>query len=79
MGLATASAALGGCGAPAPDGVGNVGLGRLNVVQTREMASGETVTAYEDITHYNNFYEFGTAKEERESSHSPLPGTLPQP
>jgi sulfoxide reductase catalytic subunit YedY len=64
MGLATASAALGGCGAPAPDRVANVGLARLNVAQTREMAGGETVTAYDDITHYNNFYEFGTAKED---------------
>jgi methionine sulfoxide reductase catalytic subunit len=64
MGLATASAALGGCGAPASDGVANAGLAKLNVVHKREMAGGETVTAYEDITHYNNFYEFGTAKED---------------
>lgn len=64
MGLATASAALGGCGAPAPDSVANVGLARLNVAQQREMAGGETVTAYDDITHYNNFYEFGTTKED---------------
>jgi hypothetical protein len=25
------------------------------------LAGNETVTAYEDITHYNNFYEFGSA------------------
>jgi sulfoxide reductase catalytic subunit YedY len=64
MGLATAGAALGGCGAPASGSVTNAGLANLNVVHKREMAGGETVTAYEDITHYNNFYEFGTAKED---------------
>jgi sulfoxide reductase catalytic subunit YedY len=61
MGLATASATLGGCEARAPDGA-NVGLANLSVVQKREMAGNETVTAYDDISHYNNFYEFGTAK-----------------
>src|ERR1700756_5538311 len=39
-------------------------LAILNVSKKRELAGGETVTAYEDITHYNNFYEFGTGKED---------------
>jgi methionine sulfoxide reductase catalytic subunit len=64
IGLATASAALGSCGAPASDTITNVSLPSLNVVHKREMAGGETVTAYEDIAHYNNFYEFGTGKED---------------
>jgi methionine sulfoxide reductase catalytic subunit len=28
------------------------------------MAGDENVTAHEDITHYNNFYEFGSAKQD---------------
>jgi methionine sulfoxide reductase catalytic subunit len=63
MGLATAGAALGGCGAPASDNSANVGLASLNVTKRSALAGNETVTAYEDITHYNNFYEFGTTKE----------------
>jgi sulfoxide reductase catalytic subunit YedY len=64
MGLATASAALGGCGTPASDNSANVGLASLDVTKRSALAGNETVTAYEDITHYNNFYEFGTAKED---------------
>jgi sulfoxide reductase catalytic subunit YedY len=63
MGLATASAALGGCGPPGPVGA-EAGLAPLTVVRKSEMAGQENVTAYEDITHYNNFYEFGSAKED---------------
>jgi sulfoxide reductase catalytic subunit YedY len=63
MGLATAGAALGGCGPPGPVGA-EAGLAPLTVVRKSEMAGEENVTAYEDITHYNNFYEFGSAKEE---------------
>jgi methionine sulfoxide reductase catalytic subunit len=63
MGLATASAALGACGASASDNSANVGLASLNVTKRSALAGNETVTAYEDITHYNNFYEFGTTKE----------------
>lgn len=63
MGLATASAALGGCGAPASDNSANVVLASLAVTKRSALAGNETVTAYEDITHYNNFYEFGTTKE----------------
>jgi methionine sulfoxide reductase catalytic subunit len=61
MGLATASAALGGCGPPGSVSA-EAGLAPLTVARKREMAGEENVTAYEDITHYNNFYEFGSAK-----------------
>jgi sulfoxide reductase catalytic subunit YedY len=63
MGLAAASAALGGCGPPGSISA-EAGLAPLTVVRKREMAGEENVTAYEDITHYNNFYEFGSAKED---------------
>jgi sulfoxide reductase catalytic subunit YedY len=63
MGLATAGAALAGCGPPGPVGA-EAGLAPLTVVRKSEMAGEENVTAYEDITHYNNFYEFGSAKED---------------
>jgi sulfoxide reductase catalytic subunit YedY len=54
---------MGGHGAPASDNSANVGLASLNVTKRSALAGNETVTAYEDITHYNNFYEFGTTKE----------------
>jgi methionine sulfoxide reductase catalytic subunit len=63
MGLATASAALGGCEPPGSISA-EAGLAPLTVVRKNEMAGEENVTAYEDITHYNNFYEFGSAKED---------------
>jgi sulfoxide reductase catalytic subunit YedY len=61
MGLAAAGAVLGGCGPPGSVSA-EAGLAPLTVVRKREMAGEENVTAYEDITHYNNFYEFGSAK-----------------
>jgi sulfoxide reductase catalytic subunit YedY len=36
----------------------------LAVTKTSDRAGGETQTPYEDITHYNNYYEFGTGKED---------------
>jgi sulfoxide reductase catalytic subunit YedY len=63
VGLATAGAALAGYGRTEPAGAEAI-LAPLNVVRKREMAGGENVTAYADITHYNNFYEFGSAKED---------------
>jgi sulfoxide reductase catalytic subunit YedY len=63
MGLATASTALGGCG-PTGSVSAEADLAPLTVVRKNEMAGEENVTAYEDITHYNNFYEFGSAKED---------------
>jgi len=64
MGLATASATLGGCDSPSSDRATNIGQASLTVNKTSAMAGGENVTAYEDITHYNNFYEFGTGKQD---------------
>ena len=64
MGLATASAVLSGCGQPASDSSADSSLATLNVTKKSGMAGDENVTAYEDITHYNNFYEFGSAKED---------------
>ncbi|MDE2342287.1 MAG: protein-methionine-sulfoxide reductase catalytic subunit MsrP [Betaproteobacteria bacterium] len=37
---------------------------KLAGVQSTAYGRGETLTAYEDITTYNNFYEFGTGKED---------------
>ncbi len=64
LGLVTASAALAGCGVPASDDAAGSGLSSLEVTKKGELAGNEKVSAYEDITHYNNFYEFGTAKED---------------
>jgi methionine sulfoxide reductase catalytic subunit len=63
IGLATAGAALAGYGRTEPAGA-EASLAPLNVVRKSEMAGGENVTAYADIAHYNNFYEFGSAKED---------------
>jgi methionine sulfoxide reductase catalytic subunit len=63
VGLATAGAALAGYGRTETVGA-EAGLAPLAVVRKSEMAGEENVTAYEDITHYNNFYEFGSAKED---------------
>ena len=35
---------------------------KLQTVKSPLSTSGETLTSYQDITHYNNFYEFGTNK-----------------
>jgi methionine sulfoxide reductase catalytic subunit len=37
---------------------------KLATVQSPLSAKGLTPTSYEDITHYNNFYEFGTDKDD---------------
>ena len=63
MGMATAGLALSGCG-PSDDSVApsNSALAGLKAEKKLALAGGENVTAYEDITHYNNYYEFGTDK-----------------
>jgi sulfoxide reductase catalytic subunit YedY len=63
IGLATAGAALAGYGRAEPVAA-DANLAPLTVVRKSEMAGGENVTAYTDITHYNNFYEFGSAKKD---------------
>jgi len=37
---------------------------KLNVAEKSPFSTTEEVTPYDDVTHYNNFYEFGTAKED---------------
>ncbi len=37
---------------------------KLNVVLKSPYSTPEKQTPYDDVTHYNNFYEFGTSKEE---------------
>jgi sulfoxide reductase catalytic subunit YedY len=64
MGLAAAGVALAVYDPRPANAAADVGLASLNATKKRELAGGETVTAYEDITHYNNFYEFGTGKED---------------
>ncbi len=73
-GLFTATAAgvggalylLAGRGAPrtpeAPSGEVDAGEGALPIASRTELAGGEAATAFEDVTTYNNFYEFGFDK-----------------
>src|SRR5580692_8803368 len=35
---------------------------KLNTIKSPLSTTGETLTSFEDITHYNNFYEFGVDK-----------------
>src|SRR5271157_5245176 len=37
---------------------------KLNVARKSPFSTTEEVTSFEDVTHYNNFYEFGTGKED---------------
>jgi sulfoxide reductase catalytic subunit YedY len=37
---------------------------KLNVAAKSPFSTTEEVTPYNDVTHYNNFYEFGTGKED---------------
>ena len=71
MGLATAGLALSACSdaretpqAEPADGAVKSELATLEVSKKTEMAGGEKVCSYEDITGYNNYYEFGTDKSE---------------
>nr|WP_293390785.1 protein-methionine-sulfoxide reductase catalytic subunit MsrP [Nevskia sp.] len=77
MGLATAGLALSACSdakeAPkaepaAVDGAAKSGLATLEVAKKTEMAGGEKVCSYDDITQYNNYYEFGTGKSDPAST-----------
>ena len=68
LGIASGAALLGGAGllsspsaraiATAPDAKGEA---LQNVIES-ELSTGEELTSYDDITRYNNFYEFGTDK-----------------
>jgi len=37
---------------------------KLNVASKSPFSTNEQVTSYDNVTHYNNFYEFGTGKED---------------
>jgi sulfoxide reductase catalytic subunit YedY len=47
--------------------------GALKTVQGSLSTHGEQLTSYEDITHYTNFYEFGTDKHEPSENAGVLP------
>jgi methionine sulfoxide reductase catalytic subunit len=59
-----AGASIGGLGSLAAVGDAGAQLPSLNAARKSEMAGGESLTPYEAITHYNNYYEFGTAKDD---------------
>jgi sulfoxide reductase catalytic subunit YedY len=37
---------------------------KINGIQKSPFSTNETITAYKDVTHYNNYYEFGTEKDQ---------------
>src|SRR5688572_1547754 len=51
-----------GCGESAREQT--LGLQRLENVGKSAFSTGERLTAYEHVTSYNNYYEFGTDKEQ---------------
>jgi sulfoxide reductase catalytic subunit YedY len=59
-----AGASIGGLGSLAAVADAGPLLPSLNVARKSEMAGGESLTPYEAITHYNNYYEFGTEKDD---------------
>jgi len=59
-----AGASIGGLGSVAAVVDTGAQLPSLNVARKSEMAGGESLTPYEAITHYNNYYEFGTEKDD---------------
>ena len=46
---------------------------KLETVKSPLTTSGEQLTSFEDITHYNNFYEFGVAKDQPAKNAGALP------
>ena len=46
---------------------------KLETVKSPLTTTGETLTSYEDITHYNNFYDFGTQKSDPAQNAGGLP------
>jgi sulfoxide reductase catalytic subunit YedY len=57
--LATTSAALGAIATPSL-----FGGGKLAPLAKSPFSTNEKPTSFQDVTHYNNFYEFGTGKEQ---------------
>jgi methionine sulfoxide reductase catalytic subunit len=37
---------------------------KINGIQKSPFSTSETITPYKDVTHYNNYYEFGTEKDQ---------------
>jgi methionine sulfoxide reductase catalytic subunit len=64
--IQASAAALVGAGFGAMAGAASAqgGLRRLPDVQKSSFSTDEPMNSYEDITSYNNFYEFGTGKDE---------------
>ena len=70
IGIVATGLAIAGCGkaadkpkpAAVDDGAAKSGLADLKIAKKTEMAGGEKLSSYEDITTYNNYYEFGTDK-----------------
>ncbi len=63
-GLVGVSAALAACGikpTPTPEAVP---LSTLQTVSSNSLMNGDTLTPYDTITNYNNFYEFSLSKED---------------
>ena len=46
---------------------------KLDTVKSSLTTTGETLTSFEDITHYNNFYEFGVEKDQPAKNAGGLP------
>ena len=46
---------------------------KLETVQSPLTTTGEQLTSYEDITHYNNYYEFGVEKDQPAKNAGKLP------
>ena len=53
---------------------------KLDVTVKSPFSTTEKLNSYEDVTHYNNFYEFGTDKNDpamQARSSAPRPGPFP--
>ena len=59
-----AGASIGGWGSLAAAADAGAQLPSFNVARKSDKAGGESLTPYEAITHYNNYYEFGTEKDD---------------
>jgi methionine sulfoxide reductase catalytic subunit len=57
-----ASSAAGASGTDAAASATAVGGAELQIAKKTDMAAGEALTSYQDVTHYNNYYEFGVDK-----------------
>ena len=73
-GAATAGAArLAGILSPGTKVLADTQLQKLQTVKSPLTTTGEQLTSFEDITHYNNFYEFGVNKGDPSQNAGGLP------